>query len=224
MTTALRGMLGCVALLYALGATGHARAGPLHNVADRHEAERIAAVRPVEDARNRNPVLSDAALWAALQQGGHVILIRHAVTEPGVGDPPGFKIGDCKTQRNLSARGREDAKRLGEALKRKRVPIAEVKSSLWCRCIDTAVLAFGRVDAWSALNNFFETPHLETAATEAVRAHLATLKPSGPNVVMVTHGVNIAALSGLSPGTAEMIVLKPNGTKTPPVVGRLYAK
>jgi hypothetical protein len=104
------------------------------------------------------------------------------------------------------------------------VPIGEVKSSLWCRCIDTAMLAFGRVDAWSALNNFFETPHLEGAATEAVRTRLATLKPDKTNIVLVTHGVNVAALSGLSPGTAEMVILKPNGTKTPPVVGQLYAK
>jgi broad specificity phosphatase PhoE len=167
---------------------------------------------------------NDDALWAALQKGGHVILIRHAVTTPGVGDPPGFQVDDCKTQRNLSEQGRADAKRLGEVLKQRKVPIGEVKSSLWCRCIDTAMLAFGRVDAWSALNNFFETPHLEGAATEAVRTRLATLKPDKTNIVLVTHGVNVAALSGLSPGTAEMVILKPNGTKTPPVVGRLYAK
>jgi phosphohistidine phosphatase SixA len=166
----------------------------------------------------------DAALWTALQKGGHVILIRHAVTTPGVGDPPGFQIDDCKTQRNLSEQGRADAKRLGEVLKQRKVPVGEVKSSLWCRCIDTAMLAFGRVEAWSALNNFFETPHLEGAATEAVRTRLANLKPGKTNMVMVTHGVNVAALSGLSPGTAEMIILKPNGTKTPPVVGQLYAK
>lgn len=197
----MRGLLACVALLGALSA-----------------GAQVARNDAAAGSGN------DTALWAALQKGGHVILIRHAVTDPGVGDPPGFKIDDCKTQRNLSAQGREDAKRLGEVLKHRKVPIGEVKSSLWCRCVDTAMLAFGRVDAWSALNNFFETPHLEGAATEAVRDRLAMLKAAGPNIVMVTHGVNIAALSGLSPGTAEMIILKPNGTKTPPVVGRLYAR
>ena len=212
-----RGMRGLAACAMLLAAVCVAPATTAAGSAD-------AGVHAKAGAKANAPARNDAALWAALRKGGHIILIRHAATEPGMGDPPGYTIEDCKTQRNLSVQGREDAKRLGEMLKRNNVPVGEVKSSLWCRCLDTAMLAFGRVDAWSALNNFFDAPHLEGAATEAVRARFAMLKPAGPNVVMVTHGVNIAALSGLSPGTAEMIILKPNGTKTPPVVGRLYAK
>lgn len=86
---------------------------------------------------------ADAALWELLQRGGQVVLVRHAVTEPGVGDPDGFRLDDCGTQRNLSEQGRRDAQRLGEALRSRRVPVARVLASPWCRCVATARLAFG---------------------------------------------------------------------------------
>src|SRR5690242_9259354 len=87
---------------------------------------------------------ADEALWALLQQGGQVVLVRHALTEPGVGDPPGFRPGECRTQRNLSDAGRAEARRLGAALRERRIPVGDVLSSPWCRCLETAQLVFGR--------------------------------------------------------------------------------
>ena len=83
--------------------------------------------------------MDDAKLWDQLRRGGNVILIRHGSTLPGPGDPPGFRLDDCSTQRNLSDAGRDEARRIGERLKRERVPIGEVYTSPWCRCRETAI-------------------------------------------------------------------------------------
>ncbi len=167
--------------------------------------------------------LADEALWKALQSGGHVVLIRHATTVPGTGDPPGYRIEDCSSQRNLSDAGRAESKRMGEVFRERKVPVGDVKSSLWCRCLDTARLAFGKVAAWAPLNSFFDTPQMSAPATAAVRQHLATLKPGKDNLVLVTHQVNISALTGVYPAMGEMVVLKLDGTPSPKVVGRLNA-
>src|SRR5262245_49903148 len=98
----------------------------------------------------------DDDLWATLQGGGHVLLIRHALTTPGVGDPPGFKLDDCSTQRNLSDDGRAEAGKLGEIFRARRIPIDRVLSSPWCRCIETARIAFDATPETSvALSNLF---------------------------------------------------------------------
>src|SRR5690606_8860558 len=78
----------------------------------------------------------DARLLASLRSGGNIVLIRHAATEPGIGDPADFREDDCSTQRNLSEAGRDDARRMGEALRAAGVPIAAVRSSRWCRCLE----------------------------------------------------------------------------------------
>ncbi len=162
-----------------------------------------------------------AALWSLLQGGGHVVLMRHAATVPGIGDPPGFKLGQCATQRNLSASGRTDAEQIGAAFRRHAVPLASVLSSRWCRCIDTAQLAFGRVEPNSMLDSMFTD---ETAARqrklEATRAYLAGLKNAG-NVVLVTHDVNIRALVGEYASQGEMIVATAGPDGTLKVLGRL---
>src|SRR5438034_710690 len=80
-------------------------------------------------------------LWAELRHGGLALLMRHGSTLPGLGDPPGFRVDDCATQRNLSPEGRDEARRVGERLKHERVRIARVYTSPWCRCRDTAMLA-----------------------------------------------------------------------------------
>ena len=161
--------------------------------------------------------------WSRLREGGHVILVRHASTEPGLGDPAGFKLGDCATQRNLSEAGRAEARRLGERLKAERVPIGVVYTSPWCRCRETAMLAFGRARDWEPLSSFFDNPHLEPAGTESVRKRISQFakKAGAPNLVMVTHNVNIAALTRLSIAQAEMVVVRPDGCCGLKVVGRL---
>lgn len=167
----------------------------------------------------------DDALWTALRAGGHVILLRHAVTEPGVGDPPGFKLGDCRTQRNLSAQGQNDARRIGEAFRRHQVPISEVWSSRWCRCLDTARLVFGRATPVPMLDSMFEDaqPAIDRKIRE-VHAALARPMDTG-NLVLVTHNRNIQALTGVSPASGEMVVVKvvvkPDAAGALQVVGRL---
>ncbi len=165
----------------------------------------------------------EATLWTRLREGGHVILVRHASTVPGLGDPPGFKLGECATQRNLSEAGREESRRLGERLRTERVPIGKVYSSPWCRCQETAMLAFGRAEDWSPLSSFFDFPHREADDVESVKKRISgySRNPRGPNVVMVTHNVNIAALTKLSVAQAELVVVRPDGCCGLRVVGRL---
>jgi phosphohistidine phosphatase SixA len=156
---------------------------------------------------------ADPAL-AALRSGGHVLVLRHAATVPGVGDPPGFRLGDCATQRNLSEAGRRDAEALGKALAAAGVEIGAVLSSRWCRCLDTARLAFGRVEPWAPLDSFFADRATAAAQTADVRARIAAWRGPG-TLVLVTHMVNIAALDGDNVGTGEAVVFKPvAGTAT----------
>jgi broad specificity phosphatase PhoE len=164
----------------------------------------------------------DAGLWRLLEGGGHVIILRHAATEPGLGDPPEFRIGECSTQRNLSEAGRDEARRLGAAFRARRVPVARVLASRWCRCAETARLAFGRAEAWPALDSFFADPPREPAQTAAVRRLASEHLPDG-NLVLVTHQVNITALTGIVPGPGELVVLTPGGDGTFTVRGRMAA-
>lgn len=166
------------------------------------------------------PAGADAALWDSLKRGGHVILIRHAATDPGVGDPPDFQVEDCATQRNLSAAGRQEATRLGAAFRRHGVPVARVRSSRWCRCLDTARIAFGKAESWPALDNTFEAPQRREPQMREVRKALSGPLRGG-NVVLVTHGVNIQALTGISPATAELVIVSPGTTLQ--LIGRIAA-
>ena len=148
---------------------------------------------------------------ALMREGGNVLLIRHAATEPGVGDPPGFRLDDCATQRNLSAEGRSQAKALGDALRAARVPIAAVRSSRWCRCLDTARLAFQpqvAIEPWPALDSFFDDRDAEPRQTRAALAALAGV-PAGSNWAWVTHQVNIGALTGVGAAPGEVVVARP---------------
>ena len=163
---------------------------------------------------------ADEALWAQLRIGGLVVFIRHAETDPGVGDPPGFRLEDCKTQRNLNAAGREQARRLGEAFRRERVPIAQVLSSEWCRCRDTAVLAFERYEPWPALNNLFGRRGSEPAQTRAMLERTGAYRGKG-NLVLVTHGATIVPVAGVNPAQGELVVMKPVVAGKLELVGRL---
>jgi hypothetical protein len=114
--------------------------------------------------------------WARLREGGNVVLMRHARTEPGVGDPPDFRLGECATQRNLSAEGREQARRIGEAFQREAIRLDEVRNSAWCRCVDTAQLAFGRQVVWPPINSFFGSASAREAQTREVLAAARALR------------------------------------------------
>ena len=151
--------------------------------------------------------------WKRLRAGGLVILMRHGATVPGLGDPQGYRLDDCATQRNLSDPGRAEARRVGERFRAERVPVARVYTSPWCRCRETAMLAFGRAEDWEPLSSFFDYPHREPEFSERVRKRIASYqrrKMTG-NVVMVTHNVNIAALSRHSVAPGEMVLMRPDG-------------
>jgi len=160
------------------------------------------------------------ALWGLLRGGGQVVVMRHATTDPGVGDPPGFRIDDCATQRNLSESGREEARRVGGAFRVRRVPIRRVLSSRWCRCLETARLAFGTAESWPPLDSFFGDRSREPEQTKAVH-QLVGERPGTGNLILVTHQVNIRALTGLFPAPGEMIILTPQGNGAFRVAGRL---
>lgn len=162
--------------------------------------------------------------WEDLQRGGYVILLRHAATVPGTGDPPGFNLKDCRTQRNLSEAGRAQAKRWGEKVTEMRIPIGGVFTSEWCRCRDTATIAFGRASDWPALNSFFDSPQQEPRQTVAVKKRLPGMLQAGKNIVIVSHQVNITALTGVAPQMGEAIVAKFDAKGTMEISGRLLVE
>jgi hypothetical protein len=106
------------------------------------------------------PVQAQAseALWNLLKGGGQVVIMRHAVTDSTAGDRDTMRLEDCSTQRNLSASGQDDARRIGAAFRARGIIVDEVRSSVWCRCLDTATLAFGTVNQWLPLNFLLSQP------------------------------------------------------------------
>jgi phosphohistidine phosphatase SixA len=163
-----------------------------------------------------------AAVWATLAQGGHVAVIRHGNAPPGSGgDPPGFKIDDCATQRNLDELGREQARALGEAFRAHGVRVDRVVSSPWCRCVDTArLMAVGEVEtSWALVPDTGPSPTRFLLLKELVSGW------RGPGtLVLVTHALTMAPLTGgYMAGQAETFVIKPAGDspRGGTVVGRI---
>lgn len=172
------------------------------------------------------PMLGEAAddterAWQALRVGSNIVLLRHAAA-PGVGDPPGFRLGDCATERNLSAEGRTQARRIGEALRRRGVEVDAVYSSEWCRCLQTAELIGGvPVTPLPTLNSFFgQGSAQEERQTAELRAWLADQRPRG-SLILVTHQVNITAVTGIFPASGEAVVAKSLPSGEVEVVGRI---
>lgn len=159
------------------------------------------------------------AVWSELLQGRAVALLRHAMA-PGLGDPPGFRIGDCSTQRNLSQEGRDQARRIGDFLRKNGISEARIYSSQWCRCLETAkLLNLGQVNELPALNSFFQDSSSERKQTMEISRFIASL-PAGKPVIMVTHQVNITALTGVFPSSGEIIVFRYHKDKRGEVIGR----
>jgi phosphohistidine phosphatase SixA len=169
------------------------------------------------------PARADEALWAALADGGHVALMRHALA-PGTGDPEGFRLNDCGTQRNLDQTGRDQARRTGKLFREHGVAVGQVLSSQWCRCLETAeLLALGEVFPFPPLNSFFGERERGRDQTEAVRAFLASADAEGPSLVLVTHQVNITALTGIFPASGEIVVLRLGGEDIFETIGAIAA-
>ncbi|MCU0832122.1 MAG: histidine phosphatase family protein [Rhizobiaceae bacterium] len=170
------------------------------------------------------PASATEAAWSKLANGGHTILLRHAIA-PGTGDPAGFKLDDCSTQRNLSAEGRTQAQRIGARIAARGIRIERVLTSQWCRARDTATLAFGRtpISEEPALNSFFSDRSTEPQQTEAVRKLIVEFNGAG-NQVMVTHQVNITALTGIVPREGEAVIVDANPDGSLAVIGRIIIR
>jgi hypothetical protein len=167
------------------------------------------------------PALADTIPAAALlRQGGVVVLMRHALA-PGTFDPPEFELGNCSTQRLLSEEGRAQSRRIGAWFLQQQLLPRQVLSSPWCRCLDTATLAFGMAQSWAALGS----PHggderRNAQALQSLRQALAAV-PTGRFDVWVTHDFVINALAGASANSGEALVIRRGAQGEPEVLERL---
>ena len=155
-----------------------------------------------------------------LRAGGCVLMLRHAQTDAGIGDPPNFQLNQCSTQRNLSKQGRAQAKRMAQWFAARELLASRVQSSAWCRCKDTAMLAFGRFDVLPDLNSTFDSSSGQATQTEALLARLRDIR-AGQFEVWVTHQVNISSFTNEGPVMGEAFVVKPGTGSTP---GRVLAR
>jgi broad specificity phosphatase PhoE len=169
------------------------------------------------------PAFAQGDAWALLRQPGHVVFMRHsdAPGSGGYGDPPGYRLDDCATQRNLSDEGRAHARRTGEAFRKHGLTFDRVLTSPWCRCKETAQLAIGKeAEIFAPLSNLVGRFEHRDEQVKALKAYLAGLQPN-VRVLFVTHGIVINALTGVSPASGEMVIVKPGPGGEPKVAGRL---
>ncbi|MFK7746481.1 MAG: histidine phosphatase family protein [Roseobacter sp.] len=151
------------------------------------------------------PTLALADDWDAFSQPGAHAIMRHALA-PGGGDPANFDVNDCATQRNLSDRGRDQARAIGQALKDRGIAFDRILTSQWCRSRETAeLLGMGPVTEEPALNSFFQDR--STAQTQTQTTRDIAAGATGP-LMMVAHQVNITALTGVFPASGEIVVFR----------------
>lgn len=163
---------------------------------------------------------ADQSAWEVAKRPGAVLLMRHALA-PGTGDPANFTLDDCSTQRNLSDVGRDQARRVGEALRRRGIAVQPVLTSQWCRCRETAeLLGLGQVADFAPLNSFFENRSAADRQTRETLNHLAAL-PDDRRPMLVTHQVNITAIAGVVPRSGEVVVVDVDGDGQVALLGRI---
>ena len=166
---------------------------------------------------------NELAIWDKLQgtnPKGYVLLLRHTLA-PGVGDPENFKLNDCSTQRNLSQLGREDAKSVGDWLKRRDIKIARVESSRWCRAKETAqLLDIGRVRLNPNLDSLFDSQDPAKAIqTVRVKKQIVDWRNKSGLLVLVGHFVNIGAVTGVGVGSGEGVLVRADSKGKISVIG-----
>lgn len=163
-------------------------------------------------ASDRTKVENDADIRQGLLSGQYVILLRHALA-PGLGDPAHFQLSDCSTQRNLSKEGRGQASKIGAYLSSLGFSRANVFSSQWCRCLETAsLLGLGEVTPLPIINSFFQHNERKSLQTQQLKDWLIKMKPqknadSVFPIILVSHQVNITALTGVFPSSGELVVI-----------------
>lgn len=156
--------------------------------------------------------LAIASLANDLEDGQHVLLMRHA-DAPGIGDPAGYVVSKCSTQRNLGDYGKKQAKAIGYWLNNQGIKNARVLSSPWCRCLDTAsLLNIGPVKSEPALGSFFDDMSLEKKQTTELSALIKNELSRYPKtpIILVTHHVNIQGLTGKAVGVGDMVLVEVN--------------
>ncbi|WP_246180381.1 histidine phosphatase family protein [Marinobacter changyiensis] len=158
--------------------------------------------------------------WQALAEGRAVLMLRHALA-PGVGDPDNFRVDDCSTQRNLNDAGREQARAWKPLLAAHGIDQARVFSSQWCRCLETArEMNVGPVEEMASLNSFFQNRGNGAMQTRQTISIVNALKDGEP-VVLVSHQVNITALTDVYPSSNEGLILALPLSETPTVLAQV---
>jgi len=162
----------------------------------------------------------ESEAWEALREGRAVLMLRHALA-PGTGDPGNFDVDDCATQRNLNDTGRQQARSWKPFLAEQGIDKARVFSSQWCRCLDTArEMDVGPVEEMMSLNSFFQNRGKADMQTEQTIAIVNEMEP-GPPVVLVSHQVNITALTGIYPSSNEGVVIALPLSDNPTILARV---
>ncbi len=162
------------------------------------------------------------SVWEALRTPGAVVVLRHSYA-PGAFDPPDARLDDCTTQRNLDETGRAQARRIGEAFRQQGLTVGAVLSSPRCRCLDTARLAFGRVESWDVLQGALRDAERRRRQLAEMRQRIAAHR-SGPPLVLVTHGSVVTDLTGLSIRMGEFVVLRRAADGSHAVAGQFYVE
>ena len=164
---------------------------------------------------------ANADMVGKMKGGGHILMIRHALA-PGTGDPANFQIGDCATQRNLDDRGRNQARSIGNWLRKQGIGSVRVYSSQWCRCLETAkLLEMGSVTELPALNSFYELTQNREPNLKALRKFIAEQPSNGDLIILVTHLVTISAITNEGVSSGEGVLLKLNEDAPYEIVGHL---
>jgi len=163
---------------------------------------------------------ADGALWALLRGGGQVVLLRHAATDMQQRDQMGAPLADCSRQRNLTDDGREDSRLIGEVFRARGLPVGRVLSSAYCRCLDTARLAFGRAEPWLALQQSLTDNEVQAQRAAEIRA-LAGVPPTGGNLILVSHQSLIRVVTGIQIAEGELLILTPRGGGVFDIAGRI---
>ena len=148
-----------------------------------------------------------------LQKGGNLIFIRHAYA-PGNGDPENFDINNCETQRNLSHSGRLQSKKIGNFFKENDIPIELVISSEWCRCKETALIAFKNYETENFLNSFYSAKFAKKRKMQMKKLKDYVKSWNGDkNLVLVTHYVVISEALNYTPSSGEIVIADKNFKK-----------
>ena len=163
---------------------------------------------------------AEESVWQVLRTPGTVVVLRHSFA-PGAFDPPDARLDDCATQRNLDENGRAQARRIGEAFGQHGITVGAVLSSPRCRCLDTARLAFGKVEAWEVLQGSLNDAERRRLQLVDMRQRIAEHR-GAPPLVLVTHGSVVTDLTGRSIRMGEFVVLRRAADGSHAVAGELY--